>query len=224
MTTAPAFSPSITLLGEAAAWLQLPPLMQGDERGDGQGHLLATAHRLRQTGRYSDVVCGWHNLTVVFDPLALGGEAVLAELAAAWAGSPTQPPAARQRVLRVRYGGAHGPDLAALAAHAGLNETDTIALHAAAVYTVAFVGFQPGFAYLSGLPEALHMPRRAEPRMRVPAGSVAIGGAQAGIYPAASPGGWQLIGHTAQPLFDPQAAEPSWLQPGDHVRFEVQGD
>jgi KipI family sensor histidine kinase inhibitor len=219
MTTAPAFSPSISLLGEAAACLQLPPPIPGAA----QARLVAMGERLRRSGRFSDVVPGWGNLTVVFDPLALNGDTVLAELAAAWAKAPAQPSAARERVLKVRYGGAHGPDLPALAAHAGLSEAEVVALHAGAAYRVAFVGFQPGFAYLSGLPAALHMPRRAEPRTRVPPGSVAIGGAQTGVYPAASPGGWQLIGQTDQRLFDPVADEPSWLQPGDVVRFEVAG-
>jgi KipI family sensor histidine kinase inhibitor len=219
MSTAAALTPSISLLGEAAAWLQLPP----PASEDAQARLVAVAQRLRQTGRYAEVVPAWGNLTVVFDPLALQPEAVLAEMTAAWASVPAKRAPARERVLRVRYGGEHGPDLIAVAAHAGLSEAEVVALHAGAAYRVAFVGFQPGFAYLSGLPEALHMPRRAEPRTRVPPGSVAIGGAQTGVYPAASPGGWQLIGQTDQRLFDPAADEPSWLQPGDVVRFEVAG-
>ena len=98
-----------------------------------------------------------------------------------------------------------------------------MALHSQAVYTVFFLGFQPGFAYLGGLPEALHTPRRAQPRLKVKAGSVGIGGAQTGVYPLSSPGGWNLIGHTSTPVFDPAAAAPCWLAPGDTVRFEVEG-
>jgi len=94
-----------------------------------------------------------------------------------------------------------------------------IARHAAAEYRVAFIGFLPGFPYLMGLDPALHVPRRATPRTRVPAGSVAIGGAQTGIYPVASPGGWHVIGRTAIRLFDPAAAQPSLLRAGDRVRF-----
>lgn len=112
-----------------------------------------------------------------------------------------------------------GADLSILAAQAGMAERDFIARHAAAEYVVAFLGFQPGFPYLRGLPEALHAPRRASPRTRVPAGSVAIGGYYTGIYPAEGPGGWQLIGHTRTRLFDPQREPPTLLLPGDRVRF-----
>ncbi|HZR81245.1 MAG TPA: 5-oxoprolinase subunit PxpB [Candidatus Binatia bacterium] len=142
-------------------------------------------------------------------------------LAAAWqdvAGAQLAASSAdaRSHAVPVRY---DGEDLALLARHAGLSVADAIALHAGASYRVAFVGFQPGFAYLAGLPDALRMPRRASPRPRVPAGSVAIGGEWTGIYPAASPGGWHLLGHTDVALFDPNAERPALLQPGDVVRM-----
>ena len=94
-----------------------------------------------------------------------------------------------------------------------------IARHTAATYTVAMLGFAPGFPYLFGLDPALHIARRASPRTRVPAGSVAIGGAQTGIYPTELPGGWQLIGRTPLVLFEPARDPPSLLMPGDRVRF-----
>lgn len=84
------------------------------------------------------------------------------------------------------------------------------------------LGFTPGFAYLLGLPDALHMPRRATPRTRVPAGSVAIGGAQTGVYPRDTPGGWHLIGRTSLNLFDPARDPPALLTPGMRVRFVPQ--
>lgn len=84
---------------------------------------------------------------------------------------------------------------------------------------VWFLGFQPGFPYLGGMPENLATPRRAEPRVRVPAGSVGIGGAQTGIYPLETPGGWNLIGRTELPLFNPSLPEPVLLRPGDTLRF-----
>lgn len=96
-------------------------------------------------------------------------------------------------------------------------------MHSESIYTVYMIGFQPGFPYLGGLPKCLHTPRRATPRTVVPAGSVGIGGAQTGIYPFASPGGWQLIGHTKLALFDKNQAQPTLLQAGDTVKFVVEG-
>lgn len=121
--------------------------------------------------------------------------------------------------IAVAYGGQAGPDLQALAARAGMDMDGFVSSHAAAEYTVAFLGFQPGFPYMRGLPAGLHAPRRASPQVRVAAGSVAIGGAYCGIYPSAGPGGWQIIGRTAAVLFDPARDAPALLLPGDRVRF-----
>jgi KipI family sensor histidine kinase inhibitor len=121
--------------------------------------------------------------------------------------------------IEVEYGGAAGPDLPALAALAEMDPHSYISSHAAVEYSVGFLGFQPGFPYLRGLPENLHAPRRPSPRIRVAAGSVAIGGAYCGIYPAGGPGGWQIIGRTAAVLFDPARDAPALLMPGDRVRF-----
>ncbi len=123
--------------------------------------------------------------------------------------------------IPVCYGGDFGPDLAEVAALAGLDEAATIAAHAAASYRVAMLGFAPGFPYLLGLDPRLHAPRRAQPRTRVPAGSVAIGGAQTGIYPRALPGGWQIIGRTPLALFDAARTAPALLAPGQRVRFRA---
>lgn len=121
--------------------------------------------------------------------------------------------------IAVEYGGAAGPDLAELARQAGMDKATYINSHSAVEYTVAFLGFQPGFPYLRGLPPGLYAPRRASPRVRVPAGSVAVGGGYCGIYPASGPGGWHLIGRTDAVLFDPLRAAPTLLLPGDRVRF-----
>jgi len=125
--------------------------------------------------------------------------------------------------IPVRYGGSHGPDLAEVARATGLREDEVVAAHAGCEYDVRFVGFSPGFPYLAGLPERLHTPRREAPRSHVPAGSVAIAGAQAGIYPVRSPGGWNVIGQTDFILFDPARRNPATLAPGDRVRFVVAG-
>ena len=112
-----------------------------------------------------------------------------------------------------------GPDLEEVAQLTGLERSEVIARHSRAQYTVAFLGFSPGFAYMTGGDELLRVPRRATPRTSVPAGSVAIAGPMTAVYPQATPGGWQLIGRTGAKLFDPARASPSLLIPGDRVSF-----
>lgn len=112
-----------------------------------------------------------------------------------------------------------GADLSEVAQRTGLTTAQLVERHAGAVYRVAFCGFSPGFAYLRGLPEALHLPRRATPRTDVPAGSVAIAAEYSAVYPRRSPGGWHLLGTTETVLFDPRRSEPALLQPGAQVRF-----
>lgn len=129
--------------------------------------------------------------------------------------------AAREVIIPVWYGGDAGADLPEVAAHAHMSADEVVARHVSATYRVAMLGFAPGFPYLLGLDPALAMPRRSNPRTSVPAGSVAIGGQQTGIYPQVLPGGWQLIGRTPMRLFDLAAASPSLVQPGDHVRFRA---
>lgn len=114
-----------------------------------------------------------------------------------------------------------GPDLEDIANHAKIPAREVIRLHSSVTYRVHFLGFTPGFAYLGGLPEPLHMPRLSRPRTQVPAGTVAIAGSQAGVYPVNSPGGWQLIGRTPMRVFDPNATRPALLEPGDLVKFSA---
>jgi KipI family sensor histidine kinase inhibitor len=121
--------------------------------------------------------------------------------------------------IPVRYGGHDGPDLDVVAELAGLTRAAVIDLHASLTLRVLFLGFAPGFAYLGPLPPALAVPRRASPRTRVPAGSVAIAGPHAAVYPVASPGGWQVVGRTSMVLWDPERNPPAMLRPGDLVRF-----
>lgn len=127
--------------------------------------------------------------------------------------------APRVVVIPVCYGREYGPDLAEVAALCRLDPETVIARHTDADYRVAMLGFAPGFPYLLGLNPQLSVPRRGDPRQRVPAGSVAIGGSQTGIYPEVLPGGWQLIGRTPLRLFDITANTPSLLATGDRVRF-----
>lgn len=185
-----------------------------------QRRLLAMAAALRGEPGLVDVVPGLHSLTLIADLQRVAPARLEASARRAWQRAQPARATRAERRLAVRYGGAAGPDLAHAAATLGWSEAAVIEAHAAPRYEVACLGFLPGFAYLLGLPAALALPRREQPRLRVPAGSVGIGGAQTGIYPLDSPGGWQLIGHCAQPLFDPLADPPSWLLPGDFVRFE----
>ncbi|MSR47314.1 MAG: 5-oxoprolinase subunit PxpB [Planctomycetes bacterium] len=180
-----------------------------------------------------DVVAAYDSVTLHFDPMARPGfEEWLADVVARVVRKPVASTTAVRREevpadpyvhLRVCYGGEHGPDLVAAASHCGLAPADLIERHAAGDYVVRAIGFTPGFAYLGGLPTELAIPRRATPRLIVPAGSVAIGGAQTGIYPIDSPGGWNVIGRTAAVLFDPRREPAALLAIGDRVQFEPVG-
>ena len=165
-------------------------------------------------------VPGLASLLVDFDPLAETTERMTSELRARMDSASAVPPIGRLRTIPVVYGGADGPDLAEVAALSGLSQDEVIALHMTTELRVLFLGFAPGFAYLGELPEAIQVPRLATPRTRTPAGSVAIAGPMSGIYPADLPGGWRVIGRTAITVFDPHGDPPTFLAPGDTVRFE----
>jgi inhibitor of KinA len=126
---------------------------------------------------------------------------------------------ARLVEIPVCYGGADGPDLDDVAAFHGLTPAEVIARHTAPTYLVYMLGFAPGFPYLGGLPEGLATPRLDTPRTLVPAGSVGIGGAQTGVYPFATPGGWRILGRTSLVLYDSRRDPPALLRSGDNVRF-----
>lgn len=118
--------------------------------------------------------------------------------------------------IPVRY---DGPDLAEVAQHTGLSVAEVIERHSARTYRAYMTGFAPGFTYLGELDDALVLPRRTDPRVRVPAGSVAIAGAQTAVYPLVTPGGWHLIGTTSLAMFDPSRKPPALVRAGDSVRF-----
>ncbi len=189
----------------------------------------AAATRLREQLAGIECVPAYASLLLRFDPAQWGDDSdpmalqqrVRERVLAALQELPDTADTTREVDIPVCYGGDAGPDLAAVAAHARLARDEVIARHSAATYRVAMLGFAPGFPYLLGLDPTLAMPRRSDPRISVPAGSVAIGGEQTGIYPQALPGGWQLIGRTPRRLFDLHAASPSLLQPGDRVRFRA---
>ena len=187
---------------------------------------LETVHRLHAALRDLDppgvveLVPGYRTLLVVAAPDRAGA---LDELAAALPGLelPRAEAVAGEPVeIPVSYDGEDLPEVAGLT---GLEVDEIVRRHTAPEYTVAFLGFSPGFPYLVGLDPALEVPRRDTPRTSIPAGSVGLAGGQTGIYPTASPGGWQLIGRTEVPLFDPGRDPPALLAPGGRLRFTVAG-
>lgn len=205
---------TIHRLGELALLCEVPP----PATLNCQQRIWAMASRVSNWPDVVDVVPGMNNLTLVFGPLA-DAQRLETQLRAAWEESEALVADGKLVDIEVAYGGDEGPDLREVAKHTGLTPAEVVRRHTAPEYIVYFLGFQPGFAYMGGLDKSLATPRRAEPRMAVPAGSVGIGGEQTGIYPAASPGGWQLLGRTDAALFMPQRNPPALLSPGDRIRF-----
>jgi KipI family sensor histidine kinase inhibitor len=189
-------------------------------------HALAARIRAAAPEWLRDLTPAYASLAVYFDDMRFDGTCIDPDTVRHWLEAQchdetesTIVQTSRLIEIPVRYGGRFGDDIIGAASELGLAPSELIARHSAPLYTVAMIGFAPGFPYLSGLDPALALPRLATPRTRVPAGSVGIGGAQTGIYPRESPGGWRLIGRTPLTLFDPQRATPSLLAPGDRVRF-----
>ena len=166
-----------------------------------------------------ETVPAYRSLLIHFDPLRISPQALRARVAALQPAPDLALVARRRWTLPVCYQEEFAPDLAELAARAGLAVEQAIALHAAVDYRVYFLGFAPGFAYLGGLDPRLATPRRSQPRPAVAPGSVAIGGTQTGVLPMVMPSGWHLVGRTPARLFDIRLVEPCLLQPGDVVRF-----
>lgn len=121
--------------------------------------------------------------------------------------------------IPVCYGGEYGPDIENIANNAGLSVEEVIKIHSSRDYLIYMLGFLPGFCYLGGLDERIHTPRLANPRLKINAGSVGIGGSQTGIYPLDSPGGWQLMGMTPVKTYDPDREVPILVEAGDYIRF-----
>jgi inhibitor of KinA len=167
-----------------------------------------------------ETVPSYRALLVYYDPSVVGYDALCGELAAlAEQATNTAMPPAREVELPCCYDGELGPDLEAAAQRLALPVDELVRLHGGAEYVVYFIGFTPGLPYMTGAPERLTIARLDSPRVKVPAGSVAIGGSQCCIYPVESPGGFWLLGRTPVRLYDPDRPEPILLKPGDRVRF-----
>jgi KipI family sensor histidine kinase inhibitor len=165
------------------------------------------------------------SILIRFDSLVLSHEALEARVRAVMRSAPdAEPPPRRTIEIPVRYGGEFGPDLDAVAELCGLSAQAVIDLHASTLYTVYFLGFVPGFAYLGSVPAGINVPRLDKPRRSVPAGSVAIARGQTAVYPITTPGGWRLLGRTDVVMFNPNGFDAdgrsfSLLNTGDQVRF-----
>ena len=174
------------------------------------------------------------SVAVFFDPITIAKASETPDGVFGWLASRIRGVIAtgadRRRKVRSRarnveiamcYDPPFAPDIDDVARHTQLPATEIVNLHTATEYRVACIGFVPGFPFLAGLPKSLATPRRGVPRKEIPPGSVGIGGAQTGIYPLRSPGGWNLIGRTPLKLFDPTKNPPTLLRPGDRVRFRA---
>jgi KipI family sensor histidine kinase inhibitor len=214
-------SPRLREVGDAALQLEIdsrvPPTVI-DVDASRRAAVIAKAVSERRLAGVRDVVPTLRTVTVSFDPLTtdmIAVEAALRESAALPADALR--PAVHE--VPVAYGGEGGPDLDEVAAFAGCSPSEVVQRHMSWTYRVLMLGFMPGFAYLGTVPDTIAAPRRATPRVRVPAGSVGIAGQQTGIYPRESPGGWQIIGRTSVRPFDARRSSPVLFAPGDKVRF-----
>lgn len=184
------------------------------------------AHVLRHVGDgwLREVVPAYGSLLVYYDPDLIGyerlHETLMDLVGQVLAEDVPDTPAGRFVEIPVRYGGDDGPDLEWVAERVGMTPAQVVEAHSAPTYVVYMLGFTPGFCYLGDLPDTLAVERLATPRLALPAGAVAIGGRQTGIYSLEnSPGGWRWIGRTEARLWDPDAHRPFLLQAGDEVRF-----
>ena len=178
------------------------------------------AENLRASGDWLEVVVGIDSVVLQFDAAVQDASTALQRAADSIDFRAVKARRSSHVVeIPVRYGGEYGPDMGAVCAQLGLDVEEFVALHTSGRHSVDMLGFTPGFAYISGLDDRLRVPRLAEPRAHVPAGSVGIADGRSGLYALPGPGGWSLIGRTEYPLFDPWGEDPFALRPGTTIRF-----
>lgn len=218
------FTPRVVPAGDSAQMLELAEDLDPDANAVAR-RVAATVRSARLEG-ITDVVAAIVTVTVHFEAIDAAQatarrEAVsnLLLAALARAGEDVEERERAPIEIPVCYEAAYAPDLAAVAMATGLTPEEVVRLHLASLHRVLMIGFTPGFPYIGGLDARLAVPRRATPRARLEAGSVAIANEQTSIYPFATPGGWNLIGRTPLRLFDPARNPPSLLQEGDRVVF-----
>ncbi len=213
--------PRIVPAGDSAILVELGSEI--DPAINDQVYSLAASVRSEHISAVIELVPTYRSLLVIYDSLVAGYAemySILSKLAEDSV-SANADVASISRIIElpVVYGGEDGPDIDAVAEHAGLSVQEVIDIHSGVDYRVYMIGFAPGFPYLGGLDERIATPRLKTPRLSVPAGAVGIAETQTGVYPNASPGGWQLIGRTTAALFDVTGESPSLITPGAKVRF-----
>lgn len=194
----------------------------GDISEDLLRYILGVAESIEQsppTG-FIELVPAYNSLLIIFEPLEFQPEHASSQIhKAIEKAKPADASNSRTIEIPVCYDERVANDIEHVAAYCGMSVEELIESHSSQDYTVYMLGFLPGFLYLGGLDERLHCPRRDNPRTRIEAGSVGIGGSQTGIYPVASPGGWQIIGRTPMAMLDVEKSPPSVANPLDKVRF-----
>jgi KipI family sensor histidine kinase inhibitor len=215
---APARLTRIAAAGDAALVIDYEPRIDPDINASAIA--LSAAIRTRCGSAARDVVVGYCTLTVYFDPVSVDPAWLEAQIRTAAEEEPDRGRGESAHIdVPVCYEGELAPDLADVARYGGCSEQDVVARHTARSYRVYIVGFVPGFAYMAEVDPAIAAPRRSSPRTAVTPGSVAIAGGQTGIYPAVTPGGWNIIGRTPVKPYDPARPEPFLFRAGDSVRF-----
>lgn len=203
--------------------ISLTPIRTADEvfelRVDTPAVARSIANALRSHPFVEDALSGLETVSVRFHPSKL---AEAAECLSSLSVEPERSETGAEAVeIGVRYGGTDGPDFDEVCGILSCSPDELIALHTGTTHTVEMLGFIPGFAYTSGLPERVQVPRRSTPRPRLPAGSIGISGAMTGIYALPGPGGWPIIGRTEETLFDPTSEAPFRLTAGQQIKFRA---
>src|SRR2546423_5317339 len=210
-------------LGDSALLIRVMERFESDESLDAVLRATQQLERAQIPG-VIELVPAYTTIGIFFDPARIGAFEELRtniERELQTFLEPARPRADGETVIEVPvcYESEFGPDLDEVARHTGFSPEEIVRRHSTGNYRVSCVGFTPGFPYLSGLPQELATPRRSSPRKEIPAGAVAIGGTQTGIYPRKSPGGWNIIGRTPLSLFDVERNPPALFHGGDRVRF-----